>query len=268
MISSPSLDFNLDEGDYIVVDTETTGGKAGYHRIIEIGAVHYRDGIIYNRFSTLVNPGRPIPPWITLLTGIDDEMVKNAPPFSEVARPFKDILNRGVFTAHNAPFDYGFVQAEFHRMGEVYESPVVCTLKLARHLFPDIPSRSLGRLCDHLLIDVHDRHRAFGDAEATVYVFKSLLHQLKNQYGIHTWRQMQLYLESSTLMLPQGIDYAAVANLPQSVGAYVFKDANGEPIFQGQSKNIQKRVRNLFARSNKSQRSERLRESVRSIELK
>jgi len=97
-------------------------------------------------------------------------MVRRAPTFEEVAEAAHAILSRGVFAAHKAMFDYGFVQREFERHGTFFARPQVCTLRLARQLLPELPSRSLGYLCDHLLIDIADRHRAHGDAEATAYV--------------------------------------------------------------------------------------------------
>jgi len=183
--------------DYYVIDTETTGGSPTQDKIIEIAVIHWRDGIIYDRFSTLVNPGIRIPAWITALTGIDDSMVDAAPAFSEIAKPLRELLDKGIFAAHNAPFDFGFIQGEFARLNENFIRPQICTLKLARRLLPHLKSRSLGALCEHLLIDVYDRHRAFGDAEATVYVLKNLLHKLESERRISTWGELQAFFSLS-----------------------------------------------------------------------
>jgi DNA polymerase-3 subunit epsilon len=157
-----------------------------------------------DKFETLLNPERNIPEWITRLTHIDDAMVKRAPTFRDVAKPLHQFLTRGVFTAHNARFDFGFVQTEFHRLGQDFETPQVCTLKLARLLYPGLPSRSLGNLCEALLIDVWDRHRARGDAEATVYVLKEILRNLKENYGVHTWDELErILLTKSPFQLGQ-----------------------------------------------------------------
>jgi DNA polymerase-3 subunit epsilon len=193
----------LSEIDFCVVDTETTGGRAMDNRIIEIAAVRYRDGIIYERFHTLINPERPIPVWITMLTGINNDMVKHAPRFSDIAPLVRGVLNRGVFTAHNAPFDHGFLKHEFLRLGEDFSGPSVCTVKLARRLLPELPSRSLGPLCQHLMIDIEDRHRALGDAEATVYVLKNLLQRLEREHNISTWKEFEAYYHSSLVKRPR-----------------------------------------------------------------
>ncbi len=195
--------MKLSEVDFCVVDTETTGGRAASNRIIDIAVVRYRDGIIYERFHTLVNPGHPIPSWITMLTGINDEMVRHAPRFEDIAPMVKGILGRGVFTAHNAPFDHGFLRHEFLRTGEEFAGPTVCTVKLARRLLPELPSRSLGPLCQYLLIEIENRHRALGDAEATVYVLKNLLQKLQREHGIDTWADFQTYYHSSLVKRPR-----------------------------------------------------------------
>ncbi|MCG3204699.1 MAG: DNA polymerase III PolC-type [Elusimicrobia bacterium] len=184
------------EADYCVVDTETTGGKAEENRIIDIAVYHVRDGIVLGQFRTLLNPGCPIPSWITALTGIDDAMVRGAPRFLDVAPDLKRFLEKGVFVAHNVPFDYRFIQCEFDRLNEHWERPALCTLKLARKLYPELPSRSLGNLCEHLMIDITDRHRASGDAEATRYLLKHLLKEVRRRHGITTFKELNLFFKS------------------------------------------------------------------------
>jgi DNA polymerase-3 subunit epsilon len=185
------------EIDFCVVDTETTGGKAEHNRIIEVAVFHVRDGIILDKFHTLINPGIKIPTWITALTGIDDSMVKNAPSFQEISSSLLKFLNRGVFVAHNAAFDFPFVQHEFARLGESFVQPTLCTLKLARRMYPELPSRSLGPLCEHLLIEIFDRHRAAGDAEATVYVLKHFLKKIQKDHGIEHWDALEKWLRTT-----------------------------------------------------------------------
>ncbi|MBV9080404.1 MAG: DNA polymerase III subunit epsilon, partial [Elusimicrobia bacterium] len=185
----------LAELDFCVIDTETTGGRAENHRIIDVAVFHVRDGIVLDKFQTLINPGFPIPEWITGLTGINDDMVRNAPRFDAVAEELAAFLKRGVFVAHNAMFDYSFVQAEFARLGHAWNAPRLCTVRLARQLFPELASRSLGFLCDHLMIDIYDRHRAAGDAEATVYVLKHFLKMLEREHEVRTWEELESCLE-------------------------------------------------------------------------
>jgi len=189
---------SLVETDFCVIDTETTGGSATHHRVIDVAVYHYRDGIILNKFHSLVNPGRPIPDWITMLTGIDDAMVRTAPSFSDIAGELKKFLDRGIFVAHNASFDYGFIRGEFERLGVAWERPKLCTVRLARRLYPELPSRSLGVLCGHFQIDIYDRHRAAGDAEATVYVLKHLLKKAEAEHAVSSLNQLEALLSART----------------------------------------------------------------------
>jgi DNA polymerase-3 subunit epsilon len=253
--------------DFIVVDTETTGGSAAHNRIIDIAAFHVRDGIILDKFQTLLNPGRPIPSWITLLTNITDDMVKNAPAFSEIAEKLRKFLEKGVFVAHNANFDFNFIQHEYLRLGETWDRPRVCTVKLARHLLPELPSRSLGHLCEEFLIDIWDRHRAAGDAEATVYVLKELLRRGQRDHGVHTFEDLETFQNTGPLHLPQGIDLAVIRKLPPEAGQYVFKDETGQVIHKGKAKNLRQRIQTYFRKSNLSEKSNRFRAAVRMIEV-
>lgn len=188
--------MSIAQTDFVVVDTETTGGSAALGRVIDVAAFHVRDGIVLGKFQTLLNPGRPIPSWITMLTGIDDSMVKFSPTFPEIAGDLRRFLEKGVFAAHNVGFDYSFIKCEFERLGEAWERPKVCTLRIARKMYPELPSRSLGNLCEYLLIDIYDRHRAAGDAEATIYVLKHLLKEAHRQHGVDTLETLETYLKT------------------------------------------------------------------------
>jgi DNA polymerase-3 subunit epsilon len=256
----------LSEIDFCVVDTETTGGRAEADRVIDVAVFQFKDGQIVDKFSSLVNPGRPIPGWITMLTGIDDDMVRRAPSFAEIADPLRRILSRGVFTAHNAGFDYGFIQQEFARLGQPLESAVCCTVKLSRLLFPELPSRSLGWLCEHLLIDIWDRHRAHGDAEATVYVLKDMLRKLNSHHDVRTWGELEMFLETGLLHLPKGLTYRDVARLPCCPGTFLLRDKDGNVVHKGKAKDIRKRVRTIFRASNVTEKSMRLRDVVAAID--
>jgi DNA polymerase-3 subunit epsilon len=263
--TSPDLRTPLQEVSFCVLDTETTGGHAQFDRVIDVGVFRLQGGEVIEKFNSLINPGRPIPEWITHLTGINNEMVERAPEFKDIAFQLQDFLTRGVFTAHNAGFDYGFIQNEFSRIAVRYESPQVCTVRLARQLLPELPSRSLGSLCEHLLIDISDRHRAHGDAEATAYVLKSFLRDLERHHGIRTWGELQGFLSLGVLDLPPGVSYDSILLLPSSPGQYEFKDESGAVICKGKVKNIQRRVQTYFKKTNTSAKSNLLRASVRSI---
>lgn len=182
--------------EYAVVDVETTGGRADSgHRITEIAVVRVRgDGTVVDEYSTLVNPGRPIPPFISSLTHITDAMVRGAPRFSQVAPEVARRLEGRVFVAHNVAFDWGFVGHELDRtLGVELVGRRLCTVRLARRVVPEARSRSLGALSEMFGIDNGARHRALGDARATVELFGRLLDRL-DDHGIHHWAGLEEFL--------------------------------------------------------------------------
>lgn len=159
---------------YAIVDIETTGG-GGAARITEI-AVFRHDGYqIVDFFHSLINPEIYIPPFITRLTGIDNEMVRDAPTFCDVQDAVRALTRDAWFVAHNAKFDYGFIKREFGALDEYFQRDLLCTVQLSRKIFPGLKSYSLGNLCESLKIMIENRHRAHGDAEATVRLFEKLL---------------------------------------------------------------------------------------------
>lgn len=157
---------------YVVLDVETTGGKAGTDRVIEIGAVQLQGGEVLGTFSTLLNPGRYIPSFITRLTGINSAMVADAPTFADIAGQLTDFLQGAVFVAHNAKFDYGFIRAEFARLEQTFDMPQLCTVVNMRRYYPGLASYSLGNLCTEFDIKLTNHHRALDDATATVELLK------------------------------------------------------------------------------------------------
>lgn len=160
---------------YSIVDIETTGSHAYGNSITEI-AIIVHDGInVVQEFHTLVNPGRPIPYFITSLTGISNAMVASAPSFSEIAEKVYSILSQTIFVAHNVGFDYSFVKNELNINGIKWDAEKLCTVRMGRKFLPGYESYSLGKLCQSLGIDIEARHRAYGDAKATVEVFEKIL---------------------------------------------------------------------------------------------
>lgn len=157
---------------YVVLDVETTGGKAGTDRVIEIGAVKVQAGEVLDTFSTLLNPGRYIPSFITRLTGINSAMVADAPTFADIADKLAEFLQGAVFVAHNAKFDYGFIRAEFARLEQPFDMPQLCTVVNMRRYYPGLQSYSLGKLCEEFDINLNNHHRALADATATVELLK------------------------------------------------------------------------------------------------
>jgi DNA polymerase-3 subunit alpha (Gram-positive type) len=170
---------------FVVVDVETTGFSPREGGITEIAMVKVRNGLLWDEYSSLVNPLLPIPEEITSLTGIDDFMVADAPTADAVAPAISEFLGDGVFTAHNASFDLGFVNSTLAkgRIGKI-ENPVLCTCKLARHLLPNLYSKSLGPVAKQLGIKNSQRHRAAGDAYATAQVLIHFLRRLEEEFDV------------------------------------------------------------------------------------
>ena len=160
---------------YSIVDIETTGGVAGRARITEIAIFRHDGRRVVDSFHSLVNPQTCIPPFITRLTGIDNRMVQHAPTFEEIADPVRALTRDAWFVAHNASFDYNFIKKEFLRLDEYFDRDKLCTVRLSRKIFPGYRSYSLGNICQSLDIQIQDRHRAAGDATATVKLFEMLL---------------------------------------------------------------------------------------------
>ena len=219
---------------YAIIDIETTGGSAVFERITEIAVFIYDGEKIVDQFTSLVNPERPIPYYITKLTGINDQMVERAPTFEQLAPKIDQITEGCFFVAHNVTFDYNFVREEFHRVGFKYERKTLCTVKLSRKLIPGKRSYSLGNLCQEIGINVKDRHRAAGDALATVKLFELLLSadpSLANQIAHQ---------------LPNGMPIHLLERLPESTGVYYFYDESNGLIYIGRSINIRERVLSHF----------------------
>ncbi len=160
---------------YSIIDIETTGQASKTGKITEI-AIFIHDGFkIVDSFSSLINPECYIPDFITRLTGIDNEMVRSAPRFYEVARKVVEMTSDTIFVAHNVSFDYKFIQEEFNRLGYDYQRKTMCTVKMGRKYLPGYRSYSLGKLCGELGISINGRHRAAGDALATVKLFEMIM---------------------------------------------------------------------------------------------
>lgn len=192
---SPDGASSLQALSYAVVDVETTGGSPGRgDRITEVAVVEIRGGVISEDFQTLVNPGRVIPPRVSQLTGITNEMVESAPFCDQVAEELARRLEGRVFVAHNVSFDWGFIANEMvSATGEVPEVKRLCTVKMARRLVPGLRRRNLDSLTSRFGIDIQGRHRAFGDALATARVFLRLLDEAA-LLGVTDMEGLEAYL--------------------------------------------------------------------------
>jgi DNA polymerase-3 subunit epsilon len=181
--------------EYAVVDLETTGGSAYRgHRITEFAAVRMRGtGEVIDEFSTLVNPLRRIPAFITELTRITPDMVAHAPLFHEIVPRVRRILEGAVFVAHNAAFDHGFLGAELERVRVPLVGRTLCTVRLARRTVPELTSRSLDSLAYFFNVDNEARHRAWGDARATAVILGRLLERLE-EHEVRRWHELEKFL--------------------------------------------------------------------------
>ncbi len=174
-------DRDVNETEFVVFDLETTGAKSPPCRITEIGAYRVQGGEVREEFQTLVNPEMLIPPFITGLTGISDEMVADAPLFADVAHDFLSFIGDSVLVAHNSGFDMRFLN---HEIGRVYPdyrlaNPCLCTVQLSRKLLPEILNHKLITVAEHYSIDLVNHHRASADAFATAHIFVRLLAKMQ-----------------------------------------------------------------------------------------
>ena len=248
---------------FAVVDIETTGGNASQGSITEI-AIFITDGInILDRFTSLVNPKRPIPLFIEKLTGINDEMVKNAPVFGELAKDIHNLLDNKVFVAHNVNFDYSFITHQLSQHGYKLNSKKLCTVRLSRKIFEDLPSYSLGNLCRSLEIGIKERHRAMGDAEATTKLFHKLL---IHDSGKHI--DSMLKKGSMESYLPMYLSEEDLEKLPNTPGIYYFHDQKGKILYVGKAKRLKKRVTSHFSNNSTGKKKQELMRMVHRISFK
>ena len=191
---------SLNKLSYVVVDTETTGGRHGSgDRITEIAAVVVRDGEIVELFETLVNPERSIPYFVSQLTNITWDMVKDKPTFDRVAPEVMRVLEGNVFVAHNMMFDWRFVTSELSRStGRKLQGRRLCTVKMARKVLPQLSRRSLDHVARYYGVEIHGRHRAGGDALATAKCMLRMLSDLGDR-GCTTWGDLETLLRAPTI---------------------------------------------------------------------
>ena len=228
---------------FAIIDIETCGSKYEFRRgrITEICIVIH-DGLqVVDKFTTLINPECHITPFFISLSGITNEMVANAPKFHEVAKKIIDITEGKIFVAHNVGFDYGFVRDEFLSMGYKYKRETLCTVRLSRKLMPGMLSYSLGKLCSSIGIEIEGRHRAEGDADATVKLFDKLL-ELKS---MHPQFKNQGVEDLMTRRIDKIKQYI-LNKLPEDCGVYYFLNKEQQIIYIGKSVNMYNRALSHF----------------------
>ncbi len=245
---------------YAIVDIETTGGYAASNGITEI-AVYLHDGIrVVKHFETLINPQQNIPRYITALTGIDNATVADAPAFDEIADVLFDLLNENIFVAHNVNFDYSFVKHQLKNSGYDLTAKKLCTVRLGRKIFPGLPSYSLGNLCRSLNIDVQNRHRAGGDAKATVTLFE---HYLANNGTVFIADMLKK--ASKDQWLPLHVDKTTIDKLPAKPGVYYFHNNKDKVVYVGKAINIKKRVSSHFTHNDPDRKRQNFLRSIHKI---
>lgn len=225
---------------YAILDIETTGGQFNEEGITEIAIYKFDGHEIVDQFISLVNPEIPIQPFVVKLTGINNAMLQSAPKFFEVAKRIIEMTNDCIIVAHNASFDYRILRTEFRRLGYDFEAQTLCTVELSKKLLPEQPSHSLGKLVRALGIPMADRHRASGDALATVKLFKILLEKDLEKEIVKDF----IKLEIEKGIAPKLLDI--VAKLPAKTGVYYIHNEKGNLVYIGKSRNIKKRINQHF----------------------
>ena len=225
---------------YAILDIETTGGQFNEEGITEIAIYKFDGHEVVDQFISLVNPEIPIQPFVVKLTGINNAMLSSAPKFFEVAKRIIEITNDCVIVAHNASFDYRILRTEFRRLGYDFEARTLCTVELSKKLLPEQPSHSLGKLVRALGIPMADRHRASGDALATIKLFKILLEKDIKKEIVKDF----IKLEIEKGIAPKLKDI--ISSLPSTTGVYYIHNEKGDLIYIGKSRNIKKRINQHF----------------------
>jgi DNA polymerase-3 subunit epsilon len=240
---------------YAVTDIETTGGYASANSIIEIAIYIYDGNSIIEEYQSLINPGRSIPRFISSLTGITEEMVQLAPSFEDVAGKIVELLQGKVFVAHNVNFDYSFLKHHLDLCGYNLHCNKLCTVRYSRKIFPRLASYSLGSLCRHFEIPVTNRHRAAGDARATVELLRLL-----QKRDVNNYLQKMIGRQSKEQYLPIHLNKEDIESLPLTPGVYYFHDEKDKIIYVGKALQLRKRVTSHFSNNNSTrQRQEFLR---------
>jgi DNA polymerase-3 subunit epsilon len=246
---------------YAIIDIETTGGSSRIEKITEI-AIYLHDGTeITGEFVTLVNPERNIPYFITNLTGITNEMVEDAPRFFEIAKQIVELTEGRTFVAHNARFDYSFIREEFKALGFNFKRNLLDTVALSRKLLPGHKSYSLGNICKDLKISINGRHRASGDALATVKLFEILMEKDRELNG----KKGVLMKNTKVSKLHPNLDLSKIDRVPEEPGVYYFYNENGDLIYIGKSRNLMQRISTHLS-NNTTSRAMEMRDLIADID--
>ncbi|TXD48331.1 exonuclease domain-containing protein [Polaribacter sp. IC073] len=242
---------------YVILDIETTGGKFNEEGITEIAIYKFDGHSVVDQFISLVNPEKEIQTFVVKLTGINNKMLANAPKFYEVAKRIIEITKDCTLVAHNSAFDYRILSTEFDRLGYDFNRNTLCTVELSQKLILDQPSYSLGKLTKALGIPMTDRHRASGDALATVQLFKLLLEKDINKtiiQGSVKYHDRRIEKEKLQKLLD---------TVPKELGLFYVHDSDGKVIYLGRGKNLKFEVNKLFLKQ--TRRALKIQDRVTSI---
>ncbi|MBA3058291.1 MAG: DNA polymerase III subunit epsilon [Gammaproteobacteria bacterium] len=246
---------------YVLLDLETTGGNPVIDRITEIAAVRIENGQEVARWSTLVNPGCSISPFIQRLTGISNAMVRSAPSFEAVAPRLLELLGGAVLVAHNVRFDHGFLLHELARLDVALRVKTLCTVRLSRLLYPQHKGHGLDALMQRHGISTLERHRAMGDVE----VMQAWLLIARQEHGAQLLQQQALALLQSSAALPPQLE-TPVADIPETAGVYIFYGEGPLPLYIGKSVKLRSRVMSHFQASSRSAREMRMAQEIRRVQ--
>lgn len=245
---------------YSIIDIETTGANREGQRIIEIAIINFDGQEIEEQFTTLINPEKPISYQIQRLTGIDNQMVADAPKFYEVAKKIVEMTEGRIFVAHNVFFDYKFLQREFSDLGYTFRRDVFCTCKSARKAFPGLFSYSLKNLCLHFNIPRKNAHRALSDAEDALQLLKLMGDKLSKQ------QEISQELSKEDYLLPAQLKNFHFDHYPESYGIYFMYSDDRSLLYVGKSKNVRQRLKQHFKNFNGTTREEKLKSEVSTVE--
>jgi DNA polymerase-3 subunit epsilon len=221
---------------FVIVDIETTGGNPKSSKITEIAMYKHDGQEVIAEYSTLINPETTIPTFIVQLTGISDNMVREAPKFYEIAKEIVEFTEDCIFVAHNVGFDYGVIRAEFSSLGFDFRRPHLCTVRASRYLLPGYESYSLGKLSRSLGIEITARHRAGGDALATAHLFSILISQSSGD--LSNFIQQEL----NPRQLHPNLSLEVLEEIPNKAGVYKFYNEVNQLIYIGKSIHLRKRI--------------------------
>jgi DNA polymerase-3 subunit epsilon len=244
----------------VFVDIETSGGSPQKSNIVEVGAIRVEGGLVTEQFKTFVNPGAPLPYWITKITGITDADLVQAPYFNEIAYQLHTILDGATFIAHNVRFDYSFIKRQLEACGYTFKPRLLCTVRLSRALYPEAQGHSLEKVIGRHSIKVNARHRAFDDALA----IKDFAELAYREHGAEAFAAA-VAKQTKTQTLPPNLNQLSFQAVTNKTGVYVFEDEAGRPLYVGKSKQLHTRLLSHFREDVANGKEMKLSQSVHNI---